>query len=174
MEKLYRALVWLAGVAIVLGLAFAAVFTAQAASYYSQVPHVSYTDELYSGLVIGLYTGDLPTTIKTAAFLAVCGATLLALTLAWADRRFGWLLALLIVTLLALLWPTWVEAWTLHTLQLSQPVPVTASLEAQIFSGYAAPLAPAAMALILALARRKPAPSTTPGASVLGAPRTSP
>jgi len=166
-ERLYKALVWLAGVAIVTGLAFSAMYTTQAASNYAQVPHVSLIDGMFAGFFTGLYVGDLPYDVRSVAFLCACGVTLLALALAWSNRRYGWLLALLIATLLALLWPTWVEAWTLRPFTMFQPYPpVTAALETQIFSGYAVPLVPVVLALIFALTRRPPAPSAQPGAAL--------
>ncbi|HEY7974208.1 MAG TPA: hypothetical protein VID72_02600 [Ktedonobacterales bacterium] len=159
MERLYKAAAWVAGVATVLGLAFAIMISAQALSYYAQVPQVFVNDGLYTALVSSLNVSDVASNIRPIALLLASGVTLLAIALAWADRRWGWLSALIVVTILALLWPAAVEAWAFTSIHSLPPVPVTPAMEIMTFSAYVAPLIPVVLALILALIRRKAAPS---------------
>lgn len=159
MERIYRALAWCAGVAMVFGLAFAIMNTAQTLSYYSQVPRVAAYFGLYTSPIIGLDTGDLASNIRPIAILLVCGVTLLAIALAWADRRWSWLVALIVVTILAILWPAGVEAWAVMNIHALPPVPVTLALTVMTFSVFAVPLVSVALALILALTRHTPAPA---------------
>ena len=166
MERLYRALAWLSGMAIVIGLVYAVMFTAQALSYYANVPFIPEYNDVFTGFAPGGYGGDLPSNIKSATFLLVSGATLLAVALAWADRRWSWLIALIIVTILGIIWPAGVGTWAIITIHTLPPVPVTIPLEVMTFSIFVAPLIPVVMALILALTRRQPAPSVTPGAAL--------
>lgn len=166
MERLYRALAWLSGAALVIGLVYAVMFTAQALSYYADVPFIPEYNAVFTGIAPGGYGGDLPSNIKSATFLLVSGATLLAVALAWADRRWGWLIALLIVTILAIVWPAGVGTWAIFTMHALPPVPVTAPLEVMTFSVFAAPLMPVVMALVLALTRPRPMPSVAPGAAL--------
>jgi hypothetical protein len=158
-ERLYKAEAWVAGVATVFGLAFATMISAQALSYYSQVPQVLVNDGLYTGFFTTLNVGDFASNIRPIALLLVSGVTLLAIALAWANRRWGWLIALILVTILALFWPAGVEAWAFTNIRSFPPVPVTAAIEIMTFSAYVAPLIPAVLALALALTRRKPAPA---------------
>ena len=159
MNRIYKALVWLAGSAIVFGLAFAIMLTAQTIGYYAQVPHISIVDGLFSGMITGFYGINAYTSLKTVALLLVSGTTLLAIGLAWADRRYGWLFALIVVSILALLWPSFIEAWAFMNSQpfspLQPPPSVPASIEVAAFTAYAAPLVAVVMALILALTHRE-------------------
>ena len=162
MERLYKALAWLSGVAIAIGLVYAVMFSAQALSYYADVPHISEYNSLFSGFTVGGYGGDLLSSIKSTAFLLVSGVTLLAVALAWADRRWSWLIALIVVTILGIIWPAGVGAWTIITIHTIPPVPVTIPLEVMTFSVFAAPLIPVVLALVLALTRRRLTPSVRP------------
>lgn len=166
-NRVYLALVWLAGSAIAFGLAFAIMLTAQTVSNYAQLPHLSINDGLFSGMIIGLYGISVYSGIKTVAILLVGGTTLLAIALAWADRRYGWLAALIVGAILALLWPSFVEAWAFMNSRpislLLSPAPVPVSIEVGAFSAYVAPLIPVVLALLLALTRRKLEPSVASG-----------
>ncbi|HET9110643.1 MAG TPA: hypothetical protein VFN78_07455 [Ktedonobacterales bacterium] len=164
MNRIYRVLVWQAGSAIIFGLAFAIMLTTQTVSDYAQLPHLSTIDGLFSGMITGLYGISIYSGLKTVAFLLVSGATLLAIALAWADRRYGWLLALIVMSVVALLWPSAVESWAFLNSPppspLLPPAPVPASIEVAAFTSYAAPLVAVVMALVLALTRRERAAQT--------------
>lgn len=166
MNRIYKALVWLAGSAIIFGLAFAIMLTMQTVSNYARVPHLSTIDGLFSGMITGLYGISVYSSLKTVAFLLVSGATVLAVALAWADRRYGWLLALIIVSVVALLCPTFIDGWVLLSSQplslLQPPASVPASVEVATFTAYAAPLVAVVLALVLALTHRERAAQTTP------------
>ncbi len=159
MNRIYKTLVWLAGLAIVFGLAFSIMLTTQTVSNYAQVPHLSTIDGLFSGMITGFYGISIYSGLKTVAILLVGGTTLLAIALAWADRRYGWLIMLVVVSIAALLWPSAVEAWAFLNSSppspLLLPAPVPASIEVAAFTSYAAPLIAVVMALILALTRRE-------------------
>ena len=172
MERLYRALAWTSGVAMVFGVAYAIMFSAQEIGYYSQLPHIGGYEGLYAGWLIGLDTGGLAGNINTLTLLLVCGVTLLAITLACADRRWGWLIALILVAILTIVWPSAVAAWdiTYIHLPLLQPVQVSASSKLMIFSLYAVPLVSVALALILALTRHRPAAAAVSAAALNPAP----
>jgi hypothetical protein len=154
-NRVYKALVWLAGSGIVFGLAFAIMLTAQTVNNYAQLPHLSIVDGLFSGMFTGLYGITVYSSIKTVAILLVGGTMLLAIALAWADRRYGWLAALIVVNILALLWPLAIDAWAFVKVQplslLQSPTPVPASVEVAVFTAYAAPLVAVVLAMILAL-----------------------
>ncbi|HZC05023.1 MAG TPA: hypothetical protein VE338_05220 [Ktedonobacterales bacterium] len=159
MNRVYKALVWLAGSGIVFGLAFAIMLTAQTVTNYAQLPHLSIVDGLFSGMFTGLYGISVYSGLKTLAILLVGGTMLLAIALAWADRRYGWLSALVVVSILALLWPSAIEAWAFLNSQplslLQSPAPVPASIEVAALTAYAAPLIAVVLALILALTHRE-------------------
>ena len=138
-----------------------------------RLPHISGSEGLYAGWVIGLDTGGLAGNINTLALLLVSGVTALAIMLAWVDRRWGWLIALIVVTILTIVWPSAVAAWdiTYIHLPLLQPVQVSASSALMIFSLYAVPLVSVALALILALTRRhRPAAAAAAAAALNPAP----
>jgi hypothetical protein len=169
-ERLYKALAWVAGAALAFGLAFTIMNTSVTLSYYAQVPQIPNYGVLYSALATSLSTGDLGSNIRPIALLLVSGATLLAMALAWADRRWGWLIALISVTILAILWPSAVAAWAVTNMHTLPPVPVTAALAVMTFSVFAAPLVPVALALILALTRHRPAAAAPASAPLTVAP----
>lgn len=164
-NRVYTALVWLAGSAIVFGLAFAIMLTTQTVSNYAQIPHLSIVDGLFSGMFTGLYGISVYSGLKAVAILLVGGATLLAIGLAWADRRNRWLIALVVVSIVALVWPSAVDAWAFVSSQpispLLPPPPVPISIEVAAFTAYVAPLVAVVLALILALTHRERAASPT-------------
>jgi hypothetical protein len=82
--------------------------------------------------------------------LLVGGVTVMTMIVAWADRRRGWLSALVVVTILTLLWPIGVQSAT-----------TTLLVQSGAASVFAVPLVPVLMAFVFALTRRKDA--TAPG-----------
>ncbi len=155
---------------MVFGLAFASMNTTLTLSYYSQVPQITNYGELYTAIVTSLNTGDLTSNIRPIALLLISGATLLAIAVAWADRRWGWLIALIVGVLLAILWSSAVEAWAVTNIHALPPVSVTVALTIMTFSVFAAPLVPVVLALILALTRHRPAPAAPAAAPLNPAP----
>jgi hypothetical protein len=155
-ERLHKTLIWLAVVAIAFGLAIAFVLTR---SFIPSPLGFSYSSE--DGL-LGAYFKVLSSqTINLAIGLSTLlngGVITLAAALAFVNRRWGWLTALIVVTLLTLTWPPF--ALVLLNRQLSQTFPYL-QIFAYNFTTLAVPLIPVALALIFALIRRGHAPSAT-------------
>ncbi len=163
MQRLYRAIAWIAGVAIVVGLLKATMLWTQAINTVSQGlsqgSGFSLSDGTFSVFFTLLRSGLL-FDLMNVSNLLVGGVMVMTVIVAWADRRSGWLIALLVVTLLALLWPLGVQLWIATALPTTPPpYPTTLALLAQIGnnSSFAAPLIPLALAVIFALTQRKSA-----------------
>lgn len=155
MERLYKALAWLAGLALVVGLAKALLMWTLAINTLGLGDGVYQTDSLFSVFLSNVSAGRAQE-ILVVANLLVGGVTVMALVIAWADRRRGWLIALIIAALVALAWPTGVEMWDVSGWPLApQPYPMPVSMFAQIVNDsiFAIPLIPLVMALILGLTR---------------------
>ena len=171
-EKLYRAEIWLAGAVIVLDLLLtASIYSPLASSLAPQNISASGTPG-----TVGLYLSVFVQTLRQQLFmdagnvlnLFAGGVTVMAITLAWTDRQRAWLLALIVVTLLTLLWPTGIVAWQSITppLLAQPPYPITSSVGMANFTILVVPLIPVALALIFALTRHKPTPTTAPGTTL--------
>ena len=160
MEKLYRALAWLAGTALVLGLFFSVIwFTPWARDVMSTTTYGSPGSEalflavMQRRLLVQLSFGD-----NNVMNLLVYGATALAAALAWAERRWTWLAVLVVAALLTALYPVSIAAWQSMSApsslaQLPSPYSLTSSAGLESFLILVAPLIPVALALILALTR---------------------
>jgi hypothetical protein len=179
MQKVYRALVWLAGGTLVLGVYFAVVMFTPLAE--NVVPPQGVT---VSGPSVSVFVSvfaqslllQLLASYSNVFQLLVGGVTVLAIALAWADRRRAWLIALLVVTFLTLLWPDGVAAWFASGFYHPQlplkaptgPWPITSPEGLSNFTILVVPLIPVVMALILALTGSKP-DSATPAGTLDGA-----
>lgn len=168
MERFYRALVWLACVAIVVRLIAAIMY-----SYALQV-----TNSLPSGFsssgresVISVFfkilIGQWLIEILGWSNLIVYGATVLGAVTAWVTRRRGWLIALIVATILTLMWPAATQAWNVVTYPpMSADSLGPGIVNAVNFSIFTAPLIPVVMALVFALSHRRLAPSVTTATDV--------
>ncbi|HEY8326133.1 MAG TPA: hypothetical protein VIG77_16660 [Ktedonobacterales bacterium] len=156
MERLNKTLIWLAVVAIAFGLAIAFVLTR------TFIPHplgFSYSSE--DGLLAAYFNILSSQTINLAIGLSTLlngGVITLAAAMAFVNRRWGWLIVLIVVTLLTLLWPPF--ALILLSRQESQTFPYL-HIFAYNFTTLTVPLIPVALALIFALIRRRSAPTAT-------------
>lgn len=167
MKRMYRALIWLAVVAVIAGLVSASIY---AFSLFHNGNGIGYGT---TG-----FTGSLPDWLEffgVGSFFAVtntlvAGVVVLGMALAWADHRRGWLIAVLLVTIAVILWPQAQHLWLLtHPSLVPPPVntSVTPSLsdDLTVFSAYAVSLAPVLLLLVFALIRRKSATSATSDAA---------
>ncbi len=155
MERLYKALMWLAGLALVVGLARALLMWTLAINTLGQGYGVFQTDSLFS-VFLSDVSAARAQEILSVANLLVGGVTVMALVIAWADHRRGWLIALIVAALVALVWPLGVEMWDISGWPFApQPYPTPVSMVAQIVNDsiFAIPLIPLVMALILGLTR---------------------
>jgi hypothetical protein len=98
MRRMYRALFWLAGVGVVAELMIMSMLALNA----GQPP--SYAGSGDTGLNSLAFIW-LPTLSSIAQYFNE-GAALLAVAVAWADQRTSWLVALAVVTALAMLYPS--------------------------------------------------------------------
>lgn len=160
MDRLYKALAWLAGIAIALGLVIAYVYAKTTLGQFAPGFGVSGSDGLI-GAFFKVLRSQTFNVILDVSNLLVGGVTTLAAALAWASRRNGWLTALIVGTLLALAWPSFTIAW--QTLYF-QPGPAELprhEVELFTFVVFAVQLLPAALALIFALTNRKAVAANT-------------
>ena len=162
MDKLYKALIWLAGVALTLGLGVTSLYMAMA---MNKLPNGYYT--------LGQPEGPIPvffTTLSTQKLAIVAGlsgllgdgAIALAAALAWVEGRRGWLLALIGVRAVMLFQPTVMMTWDYLMNAASAPINSgAANLETFTFVNFAVPLIPVALALIFGLTLRKASATET-------------
>lgn len=156
MNRLYKAMAWLAGLALVVGVARALLIWTLTINTLGLGNGVFQTDSLFS-VFLSNVTAARAQEILSVANLLVGGATVMAMVIAGADRRRSWLIALIVAALVALVWPTGVEMWDVSGWPLApQPYPAPISMVAQIMNDsiFAIPLIPLVMALILGLTRR--------------------
>jgi len=156
--RLYKALAWLAGVAIVVGVVRAIVFLTQAINALSQG---GYSFSLSDGLLlvfVAILRSELPVTLMSAANLLIGGVLVMTVIVAWADRRYRWLVALSLFSLLALLWPLGVQIWyttALAATPLHYPTLLAQFTRFGTVSALTAPLIPLLLAFIFAFTRRR-------------------
>lgn len=168
MDKLYKALIWLAGAALMLGLVITYIYTTMA------------MNNLPNGYALGQPEGPIAAffTILGAQKLAIVvglsgllgdGAIALAAALAWMEGRRGWLLALIGARAVMLFQPIAMMTWDYLLNAASAPINSGApNLMTFTFVSFAVPLIPVALALIFGLTRRK-ASATEPGAAEVDA-----
>lgn len=168
MERLYKALMWLSGLTLVVGLVKAVLMWTLAINTLGLGDGVFQTDSPFS-MFLANVSASRAQEILVVANLLVGGVTVMALVIAWADRRRGWLIALIIAALVALVWPTGVEMWNASGWPLApQPYPTPVSMFAQIVNDsiFAIPLIPPVMALILGLTRHDSAAHGARGVTI--------
>ncbi len=159
MTRLYRALIWLAVVALVVVLANAAIHTFP---LFQSSNGIGYgTAGFVGSLADWLELLGIPAFFEAANTL-VAGVIVLGIVVAWADHRRGWLIVVLLVTIATLLWPQAQQVWLLTHPSFPPPdnTVVTPSLSDMLttFSVYAVSLVPILLLLVFALMRGRPAP----------------
>ena len=166
MEKVYRAMMWFAGLAFVVGLVKAILFWTLVINSLSQDVVISPLDGLVGVFLTFLSAGRVDE-LFSVSNLFISGVTVMAVIVAWADRRWGWLIALIVVTILTLLWPVGVQS-LVGSMMPTTPPPYSPTMTLLAQGGsdslFAVPLIPLVMAFILALTGRR-------DASALGAQR---
>lgn len=171
MEKLYRVLVWLAGVTLVFGLFLAIVPNTPLASVANpqdvSASGTSGSLSLFLSAFVATLRQGLYFELQNVLTLLVGGVIVMAMALAWVNRRRVWFSALIVVTLLTLLWPTGVIAWQAISPPTGAltPYPITSPEGVGNFTDLVVPLIPVALALVLALTHHKPASTATPAAA---------
>ena len=151
MERLYKALVWLASIAIVLGLVMSYLIATMPALNRFPPGPIDGSDGLV-GAFVKVLSFQWPNIMLSLSSLLGDGAIVLAAALAWMQRRRAWLIALIVPTLLTLAWPSFtIVAWVSWKPQIPTFNFIVMSV----------PLIPVALALIFGLIRRKPAAATT-------------
>ena len=150
MNRMYRALSWLAVVAVIAGLVNAAIYAFSLFRYGNGI-----------GYGTTGFTGSLSDWLKffgvgfvfAVTNTLIAGVVVLGMALAWADHHRGWLIAVLLMTIAVILWSQ------------AQQIVIPSQLDnLAVFSVYAVPLAPVLLLLVFALIRRKSATMATPGA----------
>lgn len=155
MERLYKALMWLSGLALVAGLARVLLLWTQANITLTSGLGIDRSQGIFS-MFLTIASSERMLEALAATNLLIGGVMVMALIVAWADRRRGWLIALIVVVVIALAWPTGVQIWDVSGAPMApQAYPAPISLVAQIVndSVYAMPLIPLVIALILGLTR---------------------
>lgn len=173
MEKLYKALTWLASVALVCGLVVA--FMVQASPSF---PGLTLSGARgFAPTFFSALTGNWFMELSLMSTMLTDGAIVLGATVAWMGHRRAWLVALLVVTVLTLIWPAAVQAWQVATFV---PQAVTGGSSPQSISTinfmlFAVPLIPVVMALVMTLTHRRltPPSATTSTDAELGIVRSS-
>jgi hypothetical protein len=152
---------WIAGVAFVVGVAKVVVFSTQVYQAIQASPGPALGQSAgFVGFFLAFLTSERLIDLMSASNLLVGGVTVMTVIVAWADRRRGWLIALIVVTVLTLLWPIGFQSLIFARLPTTPPpLSATATLFVQggTASLYAVPLIPVLMAFTFALARRKDA-----------------
>ena len=168
MDRLYKALAWLAGIAIALGLVIAYLYArANVGQFQPGFFGISRPDGLI-GAFFKVLRSQTFNMILDVSNLLVGGATTLAAALAWASRRNGWLTALIVGTLLALAWPSFTIAWQMLYFQPGPAELPRHEVELFTFVVFAVQLLPVALALIFALMQRRPASAAADADAALG------
>ena len=156
MRRLYGVLAWLASAAFVVGVVKATLFLTQAINTLSPGYGISQSDGLIGVFFKSLGAGVVDDFLSISNML-IAGVMVMAVVVAWADHRRGWLIALLAVMILTVIWPMSIQLLVGAVLSTTPPpYPTTISLFAQggNYSLFLVPLIPVVMALILALTRR--------------------
>jgi hypothetical protein len=169
MERLYRGLVWLAGVTVVFGLVVSYTY---ASSIFNTTQ--GWNPVIGQGVSIVVFFQLLATqTLNMALSLAnilVGGVIILAAALAWATRRRVWLAALIVATLLSILSQGVAFIWQTHYLATAphSNAQVNSALQTIIFISWTIQLIPVILALIFGLTHRKLAEATAVSDAALG------
>ncbi len=161
MEKVYSPLGWLAGIAFVVGLVKAILFWTLAINALSQ-GYSLISPYGFAGALLTILNAGRVDDLLSVSNLLIGGVTVMAVIVAWADRRWGWLIALIVVAILTVFWPVGVQSLIFARLPLTpSPYSATTTLLAQggTDSLFAVPLIPLVMAFIFALTRHKDAPA---------------
>ncbi len=168
MDRLYKALAWLAGIAIALGLVIAYLYAKTTIGQFQQgFFGVSGSDGLI-GAFFKVLRSQTFSMIMDVSNLLVGGVTTLAAALAWVNRRHGWLTALIVGTLLALAWPSFTLAWQYLYFQPGQAELPRQEVEVFTFVVFAVQLLPAALALVFPLMQRWPPRAAADADAALG------
>ncbi|HEY7851261.1 MAG TPA: hypothetical protein VIC27_14420, partial [Ktedonobacterales bacterium] len=93
MTRMYRALVWLAVVALVVGLANAAI---HGFSLFQMSSSIGYGTAGFIGSPTDWLVGFAIPAVGDAVSTLVAGVIVLGMALAWADHRRGWLMVVLL------------------------------------------------------------------------------
>lgn len=166
MERLYRALVWLAGAAVVVSLVASYIV---ASSIYSNFTSGGGSTEVSGSsgsatVLLTVLSGQVKFIAMDLVSLLSGGAVILAMALAWAARRREWLAALIIVTLATLVLPSAITTWLIlnpsaPSQSQGEQFPVVVTLLMLNLQ-----LIPVSLALVFGLIRSRPAADTTDAA----------
>lgn len=163
MERLYKALMWLAVVALVMGLVTIYLLGNPASNQYPQGIAFDSADGLIAAFFKMLYAQRVFIVSNLSGLLGG-GVVTLAAVLAWVNRRRAWLIALVVLELLTLAWPLVAQTWLIwqntHASPLSQ-AQTQAQVETFNLVNLSVPLIPIALALVFALIHRKSLAATT-------------
>jgi hypothetical protein len=151
MIRMYRALIWLAVVALIVGLPDALL---QLMRLNQQSQAIGYGPS--SGLIGSfpawmLYFG-LPA-FGALVFALAAGVSVLGMVVAWVNQRRSWLVVMLLVTLASILWPYAYQLWNIVHPSLTPPptggaTGQSSTNELFYFSVYAASLVPVVLVLV--------------------------
>lgn len=165
MERLYRGLVWLAGATLIVGVVASYLYASSV--FTSTQAGISFSESGGSSSSIAVFFQLLTTQWSTMALslsnLLNGGVIILAATLAWATHRRIWLAAMILATLLMIIWPSIVFLWQTH--YLSAQFAFSNAPEFHIYSyiyiSEGVQLIPVALALVFGLNSRRAAIART-------------
>jgi hypothetical protein len=165
-DKLYKALIWLAGVALALGLLVTYLYMTMANSNLPNGYALGHPDGPIAVFFTTLSTQKLSIVADLSGVLGD-GAIALAAALAWMEGRRGWLTALIGVRAALLLQYTADMTWN-YLLNLNAASGSINSGAVNVgefnFVNFAVPLIPVALALLYALTHRKAAATVSDAA----------
>lgn len=164
MERLSKALAWLAAMAIILGLIFSYLYATLTFNQLSQGFAIGGADNVVEAF-FNVLKSQLIFIALSASNVLDGGAIILAMSLAWVNRHRAWLIALIAITLLTFIWPSFFMTWQ-NTHPPISGGSATLGVETYNFVSMAVSFVPAVLALIYALIHRQPISAATADAEL--------
>jgi hypothetical protein len=151
MTRLYRALIWLAVVALVVGLPDA-LLQFMRLNQQSQAIGYGPSSGLIGSFPAWMLFFGLPA-FGALVFALATGVSVLGMVVAWVNQRRSWLVVMLLVTLASILWPYAYQLWNIVHPSLTPPPTGGATGQSSTndlfyFSVYAASLVPVVLVLV--------------------------
>jgi hypothetical protein len=151
MTRLYRALIWLAVVALVVGLPDA-LLQVMRLNQQSQTIGYGPSSGLIGSFPAWMLFFGLPA-FGALVFALATGVSVLGMVVAWVNPRRSWLVVMLLVTLASILWPYAYQLWNIVHPSLTPPptggaTGQSSTNELFYFSVYAASLVPVVLVLV--------------------------
>jgi heme exporter protein D len=152
MIRMYRALIWLAVVALIVGLPDA-LLQLMRLNQQSQAIGYGPSSGLIGSFPAWMLFFGLPA-FGALVFALATGVSVLGMVVAWVNQRRSWLVVMLLVTLASILWPYAYQLWNIVHPSLTPPPTGGATGQSftnelfYFFSVYAASLVPVVLVLV--------------------------